>query len=832
MDLVEIRRCIWNICCQDQPLRQNFLRSNNFWIGMRNRLNSKKPAQLSNKLSLIERAEKIEQYIQVIPKYIGPVHEDSRQWKLLEEYQQNNSSIEIWGELGYGAFGTAYLAIDKTRERFVCLKVIDINEVKRHALDLDISKRVHYERKLQEVFHDKIIEIYDLFETKDFYVFQLEYFPGVNLVVGWQEIIDWDLESKVLLLKRILEGIKCLHLFGWIHRDIHASNILADLAGNGNVKVIDFGLSKKLDEQERYIHSIPGYGHSDSHPPEVRAGNVDPGLGEAIDIWAFGSLAYKLLAGVRDPYEVVTSDKTEDLFPVELDQTSREELSKSLASDPKTRPSARQIHRALRSWCLTQFRKYLYEQSHHYRRLLEAHMEYLSSIQTNPTEIKVTTENGDASIYFQEGQLIEASYGQMKGWEVLEELEDEVKLLHGVDLQTSVASPPSPNSQLENFQVTGFLLEQANNNDVLRNYRSQIIDLTKRCLGISRDEVCCSAGEKCEHSQNGRPKTWSFDNLLYSTNVYLYGRNRHQLAPWCRECIVQDAIHRKDSGRRLALNYNGYAVSYLDQNLCAQFYLGFMHNEARNFILYVRPGHIKDKLWKSILTRIKRGYDILGNYPSRYFINFHKFHPIKQDEEKFAILSMEYFPGINLRQLLNSGLTIPDEVKTMILFDLARALQILHDKGVVHRNINPSSILLGVNGQVKLGDFSLCRYDPNSPSDEDHYQVTVNITQQHPTGVLLYSSPEYVEDMANVTTQSDIWSWGVVAYEILTGVSPFKRGTPIQGLRAIKREDPEITPLAKPYRTLIREALIKEKDQRVITIEDIIAELRKLLYPE
>ncbi len=146
--------------------------------------------------------------------------------------------------------------------------------------------------------------------------------------------------------------------------------------------------------------------------------------------------------------------------------------------------------------------------------------------------------------------------------------------------------------------------------------------------------------------------------------------------------------------------------------------------------------------------------------------------------------------------------------------------------------ILPTGLECGTqNGQVKLGDFSLCKYDPNAPSAEDHYWVTVNMTQQQPLGMMLYSSPEHLKNMAEVSIKTDIWAWGVVAYELLTGNSPFKRNTARQGLQAIMTEHPDFKGIPELWHDAIAGCMEKEEKNRTITAYDLVEGLERILYP-
>ena len=152
---------------------------------------------------------------------------------------------------------------------------------------------------------------------------------------------------------------------------------------------------------------------------------------------------------------------------------------------------------------------------------------------------------------------------------------------------------------------------------------------------------------------------------------------------------------------------------------------------------------------------------------------------------------------------------LPIEDVVRIIFKSARALDYAHRQGVIHRDVKPRNILLTVEGEVKLSDFSIALRTHGDATD----------TQVHGyIGSPLYMSPEQVKD-DDITNQTDIFSLGVVMYELLTGRHPFaadnlpaiahritqKKHTPLAELRS---DAPQI--LAR----ILDRALCKQAGQR------------------
>ena len=129
---------------------------------------------------------------------------------------------------------------------------------------------------------------------------------------------------------------------------------------------------------------------------------------------------------------------------------------------------------------------------------------------------------------------------------------------------------------------------------------------------------------------------------------------------------------------------------------------------------------------------------------------------------------MEYVEGSTLRDVVNAAELTPEHALAIVPH-LCEALQYAHDQSVVHRDVKPENILISVDGAVKIADFGLSRL-----LGSDHQQHTLTATHQV-MGTPRYMAPEQLEATHNVDHRADIYSLGVVIYEMLTGELPIGR---------------------------------------------------------
>lgn len=201
-------------------------------------------------------------------------------------------------------------------------------------------------------------------------------------------------------------------------------------------------------------------------------------------------------------------------------------------------------------------------------------------------------------------------------------------------------------------------------------------------------------------------------------------------------------------------------------------------------------------------------------------------HEFGQTEDQ-RFIATEFVDGETLRQhMAHKPMTVSETLE--IAVQIASALAAAHQAGIVHRDIKPENIMLRRDGYVKVLDFGLAKLtEQQESSAEAKTAEDVNISSGLVMGTVKYMSPEQARGQ-QVDPRSDVFSFGVVLYEMLAGRAPFE-GEAHELVGAILKKDPP--PLANApdeIQRLISRTLQKKKEDRYQTIQELLIDLKRL----
>lgn len=197
--------------------------------------------------------------------------------------------------------------------------------------------------------------------------------------------------------------------------------------------------------------------------------------------------------------------------------------------------------------------------------------------------------------------------------------------------------------------------------------------------------------------------------------------------------------------------------------------------------------------------------------------------------DNLHFIAMEYIDGKTLSEFSGQALKLREVLS--IVAQVAEALMAAHLAGIIHRDIKPDNIMLRADGYAKVLDFGLAKLTEVEPHPE---KVSAPQTQAGAVmGTLVYMSPEQATG-ETLDHRTDIWSLGVVLYELVTGAAPFKQDVRLATVKAILQSDPGSVRDSNPSLPaeldhIIEKALEKDPDLRYQTASDFRADLRRLL---
>lgn len=202
-------------------------------------------------------------------------------------------------------------------------------------------------------------------------------------------------------------------------------------------------------------------------------------------------------------------------------------------------------------------------------------------------------------------------------------------------------------------------------------------------------------------------------------------------------------------------------------------------------------------------------------------------------EGETHFIATEFIEGETLRRRLQTTRLEIDETLN-IGTQIAAALDAAHRNRIVHRDIKPENVIVREDGLVKVLDFGLAKStESNLPDIDTEAQTRVQVNTQ--AGIVLgtaaYMSPEQARGKT-VDARTDIWSLGVVLYEMRTGRLPFAGETGSDTIAAILRGDPPLLDEGTPLelQRIIKKALQKNADERYQTVKDLLIDLKSLQH--
>lgn len=226
------------------------------------------------------------------------------------------------------------------------------------------------------------------------------------------------------------------------------------------------------------------------------------------------------------------------------------------------------------------------------------------------------------------------------------------------------------------------------------------------------------------------------------------------------------------------------------------------HNDREVAIKVLRPEFSDND---EFLSRFRNEAESAESITSENVVATYDYRELEDNGRTFCFMALEYVRGESLADLLAREGALPEALALDVMEQAAHGLSIIHRMGLVHRDIKPGNLMITQNGQVKIADFGIAKAAAAVPLTRTGMVV----------GTAQYVSPEQAQGM-DVTPASDVYSLGVVGYEMLAGKRPFIGDSSVSVALAHISQAPEAlsTSISAPARELIGIALRKDPTTR------------------
>jgi len=207
--------------------------------------------------------------------------------------------------------------------------------------------------------------------------------------------------------------------------------------------------------------------------------------------------------------------------------------------------------------------------------------------------------------------------------------------------------------------------------------------------------------------------------------------------------------------------------------------------------------------------------------------NIVSIHQVGQQRDQYYIV-MEYLDGPSLGTLMKSGERHPTETILEWIYQVCEGLHFAHEHGVIHRDIKPDNLILLKNGTVKITDFGIARLEKSE---------MVKTRDQTFMGTIYYCSPEQLKEFKNIDRRTDIFSMGVVLYQLLTGTLPFHEESIAETINKIINGEPDpprkiVPEIPVKIERVVLKCLAKDPAHRFQTARDVREALSESLRSE
>lgn len=271
-------------------------------------------------------------------------------------------------------------------------------------------------------------------------------------------------------------------------------------------------------------------------------------------------------------------------------------------------------------------------------------------------------------------------------------------------------------------------------------------------------------------------------------------------------------------------SFGGYELKELvGTGGMASIYKAFDKNLSRWVAIKVVVVSAAGGTEKTLLARFKQEAQAIAALRHRNILTIYGYG----EEDGLAYFVMEYVPGGSLKDRIKPGEPFSWQQALTVIIPVSQALAFAHKHGIIHRDIKPANILMPQDDWPLLADFGLAKIQHSS---------TPNLTVPGQVlGTMAYAAPEQIQESGVIDARADIYSLGIVFYELLSSKLPFQGDTAFDFLMArltdppipLLKANPEVPPIFVP---IVDKALAQDPDDRYQSMEQFSQALLEARY--
>jgi serine/threonine-protein kinase len=271
-------------------------------------------------------------------------------------------------------------------------------------------------------------------------------------------------------------------------------------------------------------------------------------------------------------------------------------------------------------------------------------------------------------------------------------------------------------------------------------------------------------------------------------------------------------------------HFGGYELKELvGTGGMASIYKGFDKNLSRWVAVKVVRIPTADGSEQTLLARFRQEAQAIATLRHRNILTIFGYG----EEDTWAYIVMEYVPGGSLKDRLKPGEPFTWQQTLSIIIPVSQALAFAHSQGIIHRDIKPANILMLQDDWPLLADFGLAKLQ---------HSGTPNLTMPGQVlGTMAYAAPEQIQESVVIDTRADIYSLGIVLYELLTSKLPFQGHTAFDFLMArlvdppipLLKANPDVPPEFMP---VLDKALAQDPADRYQTMNELTEALKDVRF--